>query len=368
MSWVQTQGGNLRNEFAGKRLRIFNCKLVAITTKNLQTRLKKRSPARKKRANKKSAFKINRMRFISLAKRKFILEETKIQSLKMRLTAIEQKVEKLGGKKGKGAWPIKNIAKIKALYALKFKAKEELRELKKDAQEKNLYNCNPQYVAKILKVDVVLVYKTMRQFAFTGKISFKRDQRNDPAIAAKREQLAKTEQQPQRCVLQTAVSSECKTAKEHSPLALSQGTSPLGESPMHGTRTNSPRQLKTVLEPEQSIFDSLTSLCNPNFGRSKSKAHPFVKEFKELELTVMGGRYSDSLVDIIKLADYYRVEAGDDDCPPATAKLKLQTKGTNRRFTGWKEPIGFSRSKKDREPSALVQQMLNNLSLYKRTV
>jgi hypothetical protein len=365
---VLAQGGNLRNEFAGKRLCIFNCKLVSITVKNLQIRLKKNRPNKKDRACEKSTFKINRMRFLSLHRRELILEMTKVQALKMRLAAIEQKIEKLGGKKGKGAWPVKNITKVKTLYALKFKAKEELRELKKDAQEKNLYNCNPHYVAKILKIDVVLVYKTMRQFAFTGKILFKRDQRSSLPNTAKRERLATTALESQRNLLKTAVTPDQLTCKEHSPLVLSQGASPLGESPMPGIRSNSPRKLIAVLDPEQSIFDSLTSLCNPAFGRSRAKDHPFVKEFKELELTVSGGRYSDCRADIVKLADYYRVEAGDDDCPPATAKLKLQTKGTNRRFTGWKEPTGFSRSKKDREPSVLVQQMLSNLSLYRRTV
>lgn len=308
------------------------------------------------------------MRFLSLHHRKLILEMTKVQALKMRLTAIDQRIEKLGGKKGKGAWSLKNIAKIKTLYALKFKTQEEQRQLRKDSQEKNLYNCNPQYVAKILKIEVALVYKTMRQFAFTGKISFKRDQRSSLPNTAKRERLVTTALESQRNLLKTAVTPDQLTCKEHSPLVLSQGASPLGESPMPGIRSNSPRKLIAVLDPEQNIFDSLTSLCNPNFGRSKYKAHPFVKEFKELELTVMGGRYSDSKVDLIKLADYYRVEAGDDDCPPATAKLKLQTKGINRRFTGWKEPSGFSRSKRDREPSALVQKMLSNLALYKRTV
>lgn len=309
------------------------------------------------------------MRFLSLSYRKLILEMTKVQALKMRLTAIDQKIEKLGGKKGKGAWPVKNIAKIKSLYALKFKSKEEFRELKKDSQEKNLYNCNPQYVAKILKIEVVLVYKTMRQFAFTGKISFKRDQRSGLPNTAKRERLVTTALESQRNLLKTAVTPDQLTCKEHSPLVLSPlPKAGLGESPMPGIRSNSPRKLIAVLDPEQNIFDSLTSLCNPNFGRSKYKAHPFVKEFKELEITVMGGRYSDSKVDLIKLADYYRVEAGDDDCPPATAKLKLQTKGVSRRFTDWKEPTDFSRSKRDRKPSALVQQMLSNLALYKRTV
>lgn len=275
------------------------------------------------------------MRFLSLKQRELILDHTKIQSLKMRLEALNQKIEKLGGTKGKGTWPKENIKKIKTLYALKFKAKEELRELRKDAQEKNLYNCNPHYVAKILKIDVVLVYKTMRQFAFTGKISFKRDQRNDPANAAKREQLAKTEQQPQRCVLQTAVSNKSLTAKMHSPLAMSlPSESGLGET----TKRNSasPRRLKTVLDPNQDIFDSLTSLCNPAFGRSKRQDHPFVKEFKELELTVRGGMYSASYTDMVKLAEYYRVGVGDDDCPPATAKLRLQTKSKDR-IMGWKE-------------------------------
>lgn len=309
------------------------------------------------------------MRFLSLHQRKLILEMTKVQAFKMRLTAIDQKIEKLGGKKGKGAWPVRNIAKIKTLYALKFKTQEEQRQFKKDAQEKNLYNCNPHYVAKILKIDVVLVYKTMRQFAFTGKISFKRDQRSSLPNTAKRERLATTALESQRNLLKTAVTPDQLTCKEHSPLVLSPlPKAGLGESPMPGTRSNSPRKLIAVLDPEQSIFDSLTSLCNSAFGRKRAEDHPFVKEFKELELTVSGGRYSDCRADIIKLADYYRVEAGDDDCPPATAKLKLQTKGTNRRFASWKEPTGFSRSKRDREPSALVQQMLNNLSLYKRTV
>lgn len=353
---------NLRNEFADKRLCIFNCKLVSITLKNLHQRLKRRGQVKKKRACKKRAFKVNLMRFVSLDRREFILECTKIQSLKMRLVILEKKIEKLGGTKGKGAWPKENVEKIKALYALKFTAKEQLRELKKDSQEKNLYNCNPYYVAKLLSIDVVMVYRIMRQFAFTGKISFNRDERTSLPATAQREQLAKTEQQTQRKVLQTAASSECSATKEQLPLVLRQGKSPLGETPKI---SKSPRKLKTVLDPEENIFDSLTNLCNPAFGKHRAKEHPFVKEFKELGLTVMGGRYSDSLVDIMKLADYYRVETGvDDDCPPASSKLKFQTKNIGRRIN-WSNSKPSFRSL-EQKTSLTVQRILDSLSLYHR--
>lgn len=280
----------------------------------------------------------------------------------MRTAVIDTKLKKLGGKQGKGNWPAENVEEIKVLYALRFKVQEELRRLKPYAQDKNLYNCNPHYVAKLLSIDVVMVYRIMRQFAFTGKISFNRDERTSLPATAQREQLAKTEQQTQRKVLQTAASSECSATKEQPPLVLRQGKSPLGETPKI---SKSPRKQKTVLDPEENIFDSLTNLCNPAFGKHRAKEHPFVKEFKELGLTVMGGRYSDSLVDIMKLADYYRVETGmDDDCPPASSKLKFQTKTTGRRIN-WSNSKPSFRSL-EQKTSLTAQRILDSLSLYRR--
>lgn len=158
-----------------------------------QNRLYKRTVPKKKRSGKRQYKGVNRRRFASVNERLLIIEMTKIQSLRLRLTALENQIKRLGGFRKRRTWKQEYIAKIESLHQERKQIKHELKEYQPYAQLKNAYNCSPYQVAKQLKFDATIVYRTIRIYAWTGDVRFSRDRRSHVSTHEAKENLSCTQ-------------------------------------------------------------------------------------------------------------------------------------------------------------------------------
>lgn len=178
---------------------------MSITDKKLLARMLNREREKRKDGRLRFLIKIRRSRlWISLKKRYGIIELCKALALRWREFELRRQIENLGGFCKRCHWPEKNIELIRELRDELNKVRRQLRELKKERwdfhksnKKGNFYtDYSPHFAAKLLGVDVVIVYRVLRMYAKTGNILFKGDMKLD-ACQGDSEDRAGNREQPQ---------------------------------------------------------------------------------------------------------------------------------------------------------------------------
>lgn len=150
---------------------------MAISTKKAYERIFRTHPEKGKRRSQRKhhAWSKNPCRYLSKTEREIVLDICKILSLRLAIIAIDKTIAKLGGFKARSLWGDAK-ERIYDLYDERSKLRAELKFSQKKSNKADINNHNsPHYAAKVLQIDVALVYRVLRKYAWTRSILFGRD-------------------------------------------------------------------------------------------------------------------------------------------------------------------------------------------------